>query len=127
MAASKGSGASAARKSTAAAPAADKPAATPTVDTTNIPLSPVPGVADTAGLTEDDLTAAPASAMDASGAFVEPEIKERIDVDHPAVDNNPRAGQPAIANQIDFNDPTRPGHEIVEEATRVSAKAAKEA
>jgi hypothetical protein len=74
-----------------------------TVDTTDIAPSHVPGVSDTQGLTEDNLT--PASTVAASGAFIEPEIAERIDVDHPAVDNNPRKGQPVIANQIDFNDP----------------------
>jgi len=74
-----------------------------TVDTTDVKPSAVPGVSDTAGTTEDTLT--PATAVAASGAFIEPEIVERIDVEHPAVDNNPRKGQPKIANQIDFNDP----------------------
>lgn len=74
-----------------------------TVDTTDIAPSHVPGKSDTAGMTEDTLT--PATAVAASGAFIEPEIVDRIDVDHPAVDNNPRKGQPVIANQIDFNDP----------------------
>lgn len=48
----------------------------------------------------------PASDVAASGAFIEPEIVAGVDVDHPAVDNNPRAGTPASSNQIDFNDPT---------------------
>lgn len=74
-----------------------------TVDTTDIKPSDIPGVSDTAGMTEDNLT--PATQVAASGAFIEPEIVDRIDVDHPAVDNHPRKGQPAIANQIDFNDP----------------------
>lgn len=74
-----------------------------TVDTADIAPSQIPGVSDTAGMTEDTLT--PATTVAASGAFIEPEIVERIAVDHPAVDNNPRKGQPAIANQIDFNDP----------------------
>jgi hypothetical protein len=74
-----------------------------TVDTTDIAPSHVPGVSDTRGLTEDNLT--PATAVAASGAFIEQEIVDRIDVDHPAVDNNPRKGQPKVANQIDFNDP----------------------
>lgn len=51
---------------------------------------------------------APATEMDsASGAFIEPEIKQAIPVDHPAVENNPRAGTSAIQNGGDFNDPTR--------------------
>jgi hypothetical protein len=74
-----------------------------TVDTTDIKPSDLPGVSDTTGMTEDTLT--PATDVAASGAFIEPEIVARIDVDHPAVDNHPRKGQPAIANQIDFNDP----------------------
>lgn len=83
-----------------------------TVDTTEIKPSQVPGVSDTAGITEDTLT--PATSVAASGAFIEPEIVDRIDVDHPAVDNNPRKGQPKIANQIDFNDPTLATEEAVE-------------
>lgn len=83
-----------------------------TVDTTDIKPSGLPGVSDTAGLTEDNLT--PAKEMAASGAFIEPEIVARIDVDHPAVDNNPRAGQPKIANQIDFNDPNLDNRDAVE-------------
>lgn len=88
-----------------------------TVDTTDIKPSDVLGVSDTAGMTEDTLT--PATAVAASGAFIEPEIVERIDVDHPAVDNNPRKGQPAIANQIDFNDP----HLGTEDAVEKNLKA----
>ena len=50
----------------------------------------------------------PATEMDsASGAFIEPEIKQAIPVDHPAVENNPRAGTSAIQNGGDFNDPRR--------------------
>lgn len=51
---------------------------------------------------------APATEMDsASGAFIEPEIKQAIPVDHPAIENNPRAGTSAIQNGGDFNDPRR--------------------
>ncbi|MGX1800950.1 hypothetical protein ACWIDJ_01280 [Brevundimonas naejangsanensis] len=51
---------------------------------------------------------APATEMDsASGAFIEPEIKAAIPVEHPAVENNPRAGTSAVQNGGDFNDPTR--------------------
>jgi len=51
---------------------------------------------------------APATEMDAgSGAFVEPEIKAAIPVDHPAIENNPRAGTSAVQNGGDFNDPAR--------------------
>lgn len=52
---------------------------------------------------------APATAADmtAGGAFVEPEIRQAIPVDHPAVENNPRAGTSAVQNGQDFNDPDR--------------------
>lgn len=36
-----------------------------------------------------------------------------FDVNHPAVDNNPRANTTVVQNQIDFNDPTIEGHEAV--------------
>lgn len=82
------------------------------VDTSDVALSPVPGVADTALLKEDDLT--PATEMAASGAFIEPTIVDRIDTGHPAVDNEPRKGAPVIATMIEFNDPTISGQEAVE-------------
>lgn len=91
-----------------------------TVDTTNVKPSDVPGKSDTAGLTEDNLTAA--TKVEASGAFIEPEIVERVEVDHPAVDNNPRKGQPKIANQIDFNDPHLDVQEAVEKNLKVQGK-----
>lgn len=51
---------------------------------------------------------APATEMDsASGAFIEAEIKKAIPVEHPAIENNPRAGTSAIQNGGDFNDPVR--------------------
>lgn len=92
-----------------------------TVDTTDIAPSHVPGVSDTQGMTEDTLT--PATTVAASGAFIEPEIAERIDLDHPAVDNNPRKGQPVLANQIDFNDPRLDTAEAVEKNLAGQAKA----
>ena len=92
-----------------------------TVDTTDIKPSAVPGVSDTAGMTEDALT--PATDVAASGAFIEPEIVARIDVDHPAVDNNPRRGQPVIANRIDFNDPRLENADAVEKNLKDQASA----
>lgn len=51
---------------------------------------------------------APATEMESpSGAFIEPEIKQAIPTDHPAIDNNPRAGTSAVQNGGDFNDPRR--------------------
>jgi hypothetical protein len=65
----------------------------------------------TTNLNPDNLS--PATKPEASGALQEPEIAARIDLNHPAVDSNPREGLPARSNQIDFNDPTISGHEAV--------------
>ena len=49
---------------------------------------------------------APGTTMNpGSGAFVEPAILASVDVDHPAVENNPRAGTTAVQNGVDWNDP----------------------
>lgn len=56
---------------------------------------------------------AAASEFSTSGA---PRQVTDIDVAHPAVDNDPRAGTTVDQNRIDFNDPTKPGHQVVEEA-----------
>lgn len=53
-----------------------------------------------------DIGGVGASKMEASGAFVEDGAKKMIDVDHPAVDNNPRANTTEAQNRVDFNDPT---------------------
>ncbi|MEA1083218.1 hypothetical protein SFC76_03010 [Sphingomonas sp. CD22] len=63
---------------------------------------------------------AAASDFSPSGA---PRQVTDIDVDHPAVDNDPRAGTTVDQNRIDFNDPARPGHEIVEEQLKASPDA----
>ena len=84
-------------------------------DISDVKLSDVPGVADTAQLKADDLAPATSDDLEASGALMEPTIKERIDTDHPAVDNEPRKGQPVLSNRIDFNDPTRSDAEVVAE------------
>lgn len=54
---------------------------------------------------------APAKKFNPAGA---PDQVTDIDVSHPAVDNDPRAGTTADQNRIDFNDPTLEGHEAVE-------------
>jgi hypothetical protein len=59
---------------------------------------------------------APADQFDTSGA--PQQIVPDVDASHPAVDNDPRAGTTANQNRIDFNDPTKPGHQVVEEALR---------
>ena len=65
-------------------------------------------VAEAGRLPENSAIAnpSPATEMESpSGAFVEPEIKQAIPVDHPAIDNNPRQGTSGIQNGQDFNDP----------------------
>lgn len=93
-----------------------------TAKTDNVKLSDVPGVADTAAMAADQLS--PATDVAASGAFIEPEIVERVDTSHPAVDNAPRKDQPAVSNQIDFNDPTVSEAEAVEHNLAAAAGAA---
>lgn len=56
----------------------------------------------------------PAQEFAASGATIEPTIVDRVDMKHPAVDDEPRAGTTAVQNRIDFNDPTISGQEAVE-------------
>lgn len=88
------------------------------VDTSDVKLSDVPGVADTKGLEIDKLE--PATEVAASGALIEPTIVERIDTSHPAVDNEPRKGASVASNQIDFNTPsglTTQEDEVVENLT----------
>lgn len=54
---------------------------------------------------------APATSIAPSGA---PEQVTEFDMDHPAVDKDPRAGTTQDQNRIDFNDPTLSGSEAVE-------------
>ncbi len=89
------------------------------VDTSDVKLSDVPGVPDTKLMKADTLT--PATDVAASGAMIEPEIASRIDTSHPAVDNEPRKGQPVIANRIDFNDPGLGESEAVAENLKARA------
>ncbi len=67
---------------------------------------------------------APASAEDIapSGAISEPGATAGIPVEHPAIDNNPRAGVPDVSNRIDLNDPQKPGHEAVRDSLRAQGK-----
>lgn len=56
-----------------------------------------------------------AQAFEASGAVIESGALKQVDVDHPAVDNNPRAGTTVRQNSIDFNDPTLTDRQAVEQ------------
>ncbi len=53
-----------------------------------------------------------AETVDTAGA--PQHIVPDVDLDHPAVDNDPRKNTSAEQNKIDFNDPTLPGPEAVE-------------
>lgn len=53
------------------------------------------------------------ASLEASGAIIEDSAKDAVDMTHPAVDANPRAGVPEHSNQIDFNDPTISQREAV--------------
>lgn len=61
-----------------------------------------------------------ASTFDAEGA--PQQIVPDVDPDHPAVDNDPRAGTTVNQNKIDFNDPTISGAEAVEQNLKDQAK-----
>ncbi|KMS54716.1 hypothetical protein [Sphingobium cupriresistens] len=61
-----------------------------------------------------------ADAFDPSGAPLQ--VVPDVDPNHPAVDNDPRAGTTELQNRIDFNDPTKPGHQIVAEQLADQAK-----
>jgi hypothetical protein len=62
---------------------------------------------------------APAEAIDTAGA--PQQIVPDVDMQHPAVDNDPRANTTEDMNRIDFNDPVRSGREVVEDALRIQA------
>lgn len=57
---------------------------------------------------------APATEIDTSGA--PQQIVPDVDLSHPAVDADPRAGTTEIQNRIDFNDPRKSGVDVVTEA-----------
>jgi hypothetical protein len=77
-----------------------------------------PAVKDDEGSKPADI--APGTEMEASGAIIE-EAAKKVDLDHPAVDNNPRADTTVRQNQIDFNDPAKPQKEAVEENLGISS------
>lgn len=56
---------------------------------------------------------APATEINPSGA--PQQVVPDVDMSHPAVDDNPRAGTTVDQNRIDFNDPTKPGADVVAE------------
>lgn len=79
-------------------------------------------VVGTAAALDSSAPADIAAASDFSPSGAPRQVTD-IDVDHPAVDNDPRAGTTVDQNRIDFNDPVRPGHEIVEDQLKASGNA----
>lgn len=65
--------------------------------------------AENAADTAADIAAA--TKIDTSGA--PQQIVPDVDLEHPAVDSDPRAGTSVAQNQIDFNDPTLSGQDAV--------------
>jgi len=59
------------------------------------------------------IAAAKQGNLEASGTFIEDGAKKAIDVNHPAVDNNPREGTTVRQNAVDFNDPNLDPQEAV--------------
>lgn len=57
---------------------------------------------------------APAAEVDTSGS--PQQIVPDVDLNHPAVDSNPRKDTTVAQNRIDFNDPSISGPEAVEKA-----------
>lgn len=49
---------------------------------------------------------APATSFEASGAIIEPAIVDRVDMNHGAVDDNPRERSTADMNRLDLNVPS---------------------
>ena len=73
--------------------------------------------------TEDDAKdngVKPAETVDAAGA--PQQIVPDVDMEHPAVDADPRAGTTAEQNKIDFNDPALSGSEAVEKNLKAQSK-----
>jgi hypothetical protein len=99
-----------------AAATALKPAAAPPAPLTTAALAAKPGAP------ANQLAPATAADIQASGAIVEPGATAGIPVDHPAIDNNPRAGVPDASNRIDLNDPGKPGQEAVMDSLREQGK-----
>lgn len=74
----------------------------------------------TIGMSSSLDTSAPADLVAASDFSTSgaPRQVTDIDVDHPAVDNDPRANTTEAMNRIDFNDPGKTGREAVEAALK---------
>jgi hypothetical protein len=87
-------------------------------------LAPLATATDAAkpGALANQLAPATAADIQASGAISEPGATAGIPVEHPAIDNNPRAGVPDASNRIDLNDPGKSGPEAVMDSLKAQGK-----
>lgn len=69
--------------------------------------------AENAGAAELTNGTGESSTLEASGAIIEDAAKAEVDLTHPAVDANPRAGSPKHSSSIQFNDPALSQREAV--------------
>ena len=74
-----------------------------------------PAAASSSPTSLDDTPAAGIPAATTFGTAGAPHQVTDIDVSHPAVDNDPRAGTSVNQNRIDFNDPSLSSAEAVEQ------------
>lgn len=64
--------------------------------------------AETAAASNAPADLSPATGIDgASGAIIEPAIKQGVDTSHPSIDDKPREGTSVGQNARDMNDPRR--------------------
>ena len=85
-----------------------------TAQAATAPASADGGEAGTAGGQKADIAAA--TDFDPAGAPVQ--IVPDVDLNHPAVDNDPRKGTTVDQNRIDFNNPSKTGAQAVAENLR---------
>nr|BDD46302.1 hypothetical protein 3 [Moraxellaceae bacterium] len=84
------------------------PTTTGKASVTHVKSDPINTAAEAAREADAVANPAPASELDdASGALVEPEVAQAVDVTHASVDANPRAGTTGEQNAVDWNDPKR--------------------
>ncbi len=80
------------------------------------PISEEEGQADEAAAALSSATVISADAQEGFEASGAPQVElEGVNLDHPAVDANPRANTTETQNRIDFNDPSKSGVDVVSE------------
>lgn len=97
----------------------DTPAAAGALDSDALTSSSIGGIGIAADL-DDSGPANVAAATEFAPSGAPQQVVPDVDLSHPAVDADPRAGTTANQNRIDFNDPGRSGREVVEEQLKGS-------